>query len=228
MVDRFSDVVQQSGLASQRHVGVQLGRHHGPQERDFLAVCQDVLAVAGSKCQRAQELDQLGMEAGDAGLEHRLLAFFPDPVLDIAARLDHHLLDASRMDPAVDQQMVERHSCHLAADRVESAQDDGFGCVVDDQVDPGRVLERSNVAPFATDDAPLHLVTRDGHHRHRGLGGLLSRDPLHRGHQDIACPLFALLPDDLFPIADLLRDLLVEFFFKVAEDHGPRFSSCHP
>src|SRR5438105_3905449 len=123
--------------------------------------------------------------------------------------------------------MIEGHPRHLAADRVEATQNDRLRCVVDDQVDPGRVFEGSNVAALPTDDAPLHLVAGDCHHRQRGLGGLLGGNPLHRGYQDVARALFAFLFDDLFAIADLLRDLLIEFLFKVGEDRRPRFGPRH-
>ena len=167
------------------------------------------------------------MEARHAGLEHRLFAFFPDPILHVVAGLGHHLFDPGRMDPAIDQQMIEGHPRHLAADRVEATQNDSLRCVVDDQVDPGRVFEGPNVAALSTDDAPLHLVAGDCHHRHRGLCGLFGGNPLHRGHQDVARALFAFLFDDLLAFADFLRDLLIEFLFKVGEDRRPRFGPRH-
>src|SRR5881397_812112 len=40
--------------------------------------------------------------------------------------------------------------------------------------------------------------------------------------------LLALLFDDLLARANLLGDLLAEFFFKVGEDRRPRFDSRHP
>src|ERR1700693_179984 len=228
MVDRLPDVVQQAGLTGQRHVGADLGRRHSAEEGDLLAVGQDVLSVAGPKRQRPQQIRQFRVQPAHPGLEHRLFAFFPNPVLDIPASFGHHLFDPGRVDPAVDQEMVESHPRHLAADRVEATQDDGLRRVVDDQVDAGRVLERPNVAPLTTDDATLHLVAGDGHHGNRGLRGLLGGNPLHRGHQDVAGALFALLFDDRLAIANLLRDLLVEFLFKVGEDCRPRFGPRHP
>src|SRR5260370_42174140 len=114
--------------------------------------------------------------------------------------------------------MIQSHPRHLAADRVEATENDGLRRVVDDEVDAGGMLEGPNVAALSTDDAALHLVAGDRHHRYRGFGGLLGGNPLHRGHQDVASALIALLFDDLLALANLLRDLLVEFLFKVGED----------
>ena len=48
----------------------------------------------------------------------------------------------------------------LAADRVEAAEQHRLGGVVDDQVDPGDLLEGADVAALAADDPALHVVGR--------------------------------------------------------------------
>ena len=63
------------------------------------------------------------------------------------------------MDAAVLHQALEGDAGDLAADGIESREDDGLGGVVDDEVDAGRELEGADIAPFAADDAPLHVFT---------------------------------------------------------------------
>ena len=74
----------------------------------------------------------------------------------------------------------------LAADRVEAGQDDRLGRVVDDQVDPGGLLEGPDVATLAADDPALHLVRRQVDDRDRVLGGVIGGDALDGGHDDVA------------------------------------------
>src|SRR5579859_8130230 len=71
------------------------------------------------------------------------------------------------MDPAVHDELVQRDPGHLAADGVEAADDHGFRGVVDDEVDPGRLLQGTDVAPFLADDAAFELVGRPRHHGSR-------------------------------------------------------------
>jgi hypothetical protein len=66
----------------------------------------------------------------------------------------------------------------LAADRIETRNDDRVGRVVDHDVDPGSQLEGPDVSPFAPDDAPLHLVVRERHRRDRDPR-VLRRNALH-------------------------------------------------
>ncbi|GAA3422207.1 hypothetical protein GCM10018952_71490 [Streptosporangium vulgare] len=88
------------------------------------------------------------------------------------------LLDALRMDAAVEDELLQGEPPGLAADRVEARQQHGFRRVVDDQVDAGGRLEGPDVAALTADDAPLHLVTGQVQDAHHGLGGLLGGHPL--------------------------------------------------
>src|SRR6267378_1168114 len=57
----------------------------------------------------------------------------------------------------------------LAAVRIVGGDQNGLGRVVHDEVDPGVLLERADVATLAADDAALHVVGGQVDHRHRGL-----------------------------------------------------------
>ena len=125
------------------------------------------------------------------------------------------------MDPAVDDELVEGHPGHLAADRVEAADDDGFGGVVDDDVDAGRLLESPDVAALPPDDPALHVFRRKGQHRNRGLGCLVCGDPLDRLGDDRACPLLAVVAGSQLGLTDLAGALVAELLFELAhEDAG--------
>ncbi len=103
-----------------------------------------------------------------------------------ARALVDDLLDAPRVDPAVGDQLGDRQPGDLAPDRVEARQDHGLRRVVDDQVDPGRLLEGPDVATLAADDPALHLVRRQVHDRDGVLGGVVRGHALDRGDDDVA------------------------------------------
>ena len=110
-----------------------------------------------------------------------------------ARALADDLLDAAWVDAAVLDELRQREPCHLTTDRVEAADEHRLGRVVDDQVDPGGLLEGPDVAALAADDAALHLVRRDGHDRHGHLGGVVDHHALDGGHDDVARPLLGLV-----------------------------------
>ena len=147
---------------------------------------EHVLAVARAVLEPPEELEDVGWEARHAGVVRGLLAGLADDEVDLGARLGDDLLDPPRVDPAVAHQLRERDSGDLAADRVEAREDDRLGRVVDDQVDPGRLLEGADVAALAPDDPALHLVVRQVDDRDRVLRGVIRGDALHRGQDDVA------------------------------------------
>src|SRR5258708_19058773 len=104
--------------------------------------------------------DDLGMKSLQADLQDRRLALFFDALQDFLPGLGDDLFDAGRMDPAVDDQLVQRDPRHLAADGVEAADDDGFRGGIDYEVDPRRLLKSANVAPLFAEYSTLARVCR--------------------------------------------------------------------
>ena len=83
VVDGLADVVEQAGPAGDGAVQAQFVRHHLGQEGHLDAVSQDVLAVAGSEAQGAQEAQHLVGQAADVRLDGRILAKLEDLVVDL-------------------------------------------------------------------------------------------------------------------------------------------------
>ena len=119
---------------------------------------EHVLAVAGAELQLAQQVDQTRMDAVDVGVERGPLALFDDPLLDFLRGLLERLLAAGRVDATVGDQAFQGEAGNLAAHPVEAREAHRRRRVVDDDVDPGQLLEHVDVAPLATDDPALHLV----------------------------------------------------------------------
>ena len=100
------------------------------------------------------------MQVVEAELERGGLAFLADRLVHLGLDLVDDLLDARRMDAAVGDEAANRLPRDFPAEGIEGRQDDRAGRVVDDELDAGRGFERADVAPFAADDPPFHVVAR--------------------------------------------------------------------
>ena len=124
------------------------------------------------------------MQAMDAQVDRGAFADFDDLLLDLFLDFGHHLFDTGRVDATVGHQLMERQTCDFAAHGVETAQDNGFGRVVHDDFDAGCGFQRTDVAPFAADDAALDLVAFDVEYRHGVFDRRLGRHALDRRYDD--------------------------------------------
>src|SRR6056297_413485 len=183
-IDRLADVVHQARAPRHRLVEAQLRRDDARQVRHLDGVLEDVLAVAGAEVHPAEELQQPRLDPDHVRLERGFLAALADVGLHVLLGLVHDLLDPRGVDPSVLDQLVQRQPGDLAPQRVEAGQQHRLGGVVDDQVDAGQRLERTDVAALSADDAPLHRVARDRHDRHRDRGRHLAGAALDRLRED--------------------------------------------
>ena len=116
---------------------------------------------AGAQVGEAAEHWDGGLgDVGQVGFLDRFLGDLHELFVHLLGGLDDDFLDAGGMDAAILHETLEGDAGDLAADGVEAGEDDRLGGVVDDEVDAGRELEGADVAPFAADDAPLHVFTR--------------------------------------------------------------------
>ena len=84
-VDGLADVVQERGAGGDVGVEPELLRHDAGQERDFLRVVQDVLAVAGAELEAPHQPQHLGMEIVEPELEGGRFAFAADGLLHVGS-----------------------------------------------------------------------------------------------------------------------------------------------
>ena len=147
---------------------------------------EHVLTVACAVLEPSEQLDKLGRQPVNAGLECRLLARLLDRRVNLALRLLDHLLDARRMDASVGDQLLKRNARDLAAYRIESGKRDRLGRVVDYQIDSRESFYRADVSSLASDDASLHVLARERNDGNRGLRNVIRRASLYRQRYDIA------------------------------------------
>ena len=227
VVDRLANVMQQACAARLNRVETQLARHHAGDVRDLDRVLKNILAVARAVAQAAEDLDQLGVDAVDAGLEGSAFALALDDLLDLAAGLFDHFLNACRMDASVHDQLFERQTRDLAAYRVERGQGNRLRRVVDDEVYAGQRLERADIAALAADDAALHLIVGQRNDRDGRLGNVVSRAALDGGGDDLAGSLLALVLEPLVDLADLDGSVMLRFGLDRVDEHFACFVARH-
>ena len=184
-VHRFPDVVHEGG--SDRDVRVQpdLAGHYASQIRDLLGMGQHVLAVAGPVLEPSHHPVDLRMQVVKLQLVRGGLTFLECRLIDLRFDFADHLFDAGWVDAAVGDELLDRLFGDLASIRIEARQDDCAGCVVDDELDARRDLERPNVASLSTNDATLEVVTGQVDDRDRCLDRVLGRAPLDRLGDDL-------------------------------------------
>ena len=220
MGDGLAQIVKQTGPLGQGHIDAQLAGHQTGDMGHLDGVAQDVLAVAGAVPLTAQELHQLRVQVVDTGLVGGALALHLDGVLHLAAGLLHHVLDAGGMDAAVDDELLQSHAGHFAADGVKAGNGDGFGGVVDDQIDAGDGLEGADVAALAANDAALHIVVGQGDHGNGGFGRVIGGTALNGGGDDLAGPLIGFLLELGLHLVDLHGRLMTDLGFHIFQQVG--------
>ncbi len=180
---------------------------------------EHVLPVTGAELESPQGTNELRREAVDVGVEAGLLTGLLDHGLDFGLRLLEHLLDASRMDAAVDDELLQCDARNLPADAVEAAQDHRLRRVVDDEVDAGHALEGTDVAALAADDAALHVVARQSDDRYGGLGHMVGGGALDGERQDVAGAAVRLAARLLLERAHHLGHIVTDLRLGLVQQH---------
>ena len=158
VVGSFADVMKETGAARLFHVQAELTRHQSGKRSNFDRMLQLIVRTGKTEAQTTEQTDQLLMQAVQTQVERGLLAGLLGNLFDFFFAFFDQLFDARGMDAAIANQTFERHLGDFATHRIEAADHHCLWRVVDDEVDAARVLERANIAAFATDDAALHVV----------------------------------------------------------------------
>ena len=175
VVQRLANVMQQAGTLCLGDVHVKLCGQNAGKICHFQRMVQHILAIAGAVVQAAQQLYNIGVQAVQAHVHHCFFALALHGKLQLAAAFINRLLNARGVDAPIADQALQRHAGNFAAHRVKAGKRDGLGRVINDKVYAGGCFQRADVAALAANDAALHFVRRQGHHRHGGLAGMVGR-----------------------------------------------------
>ena len=163
---------------------------------------EHVLTKRGAVTQGTQGLDDLGVQIVDTGIEGSLFASLTHALLNQVGGLVIHLLDAGGVNAAVSNKVLEGDAGGLATDRIEARKHDGLGRIIDHEVDAGNLLEGTDVATLAADDATLEVIGRNVHGGNGNLGGVVGGTTLNRQGENLLSGLVALGADLLLGLAD--------------------------
>ena len=142
----LADIVEQTRSLGEHAVRADLVGEDAGEQGDLDGVLEDVLTVARSVFQSAEEFYHLGRETVNARLERRFFTGLFDRGVNFFARAFDHLFYPCGMDTAVLDQFFERDPRDLAADRVEAGDRDRLGSVVDDEIDADQSFDRADIA----------------------------------------------------------------------------------
>ena len=222
MADRLTDVVQESAAFGKHDVAFEFRRHEPREMRDLDGVRKNVLPVARTVAHPSEQTHELRVNAVDACLERRLFARFLDALVNFAPRLLDHLLNARGMNPPVLNEFFKRNARNLAAHGVKSREDDRLGRIVNDEIDARERFNRANISSLTPNDAPLHLIVRQGNDRDGRLRDMIRRAALNGNAQNLACRLirFVLRLTNVF--LNLARLLMFQLFFRLRHEHCAR------
>ena len=185
VVHGFANVMQKAGAFRLLFVQAEFRRHDAAQEANFEGMLQNVLGIACAIFEFTQELDQIRMYAVNSNIEGRLFPSFADGIVDLGVDLLHNLLNACGMNPPVGYQAFKRDSGNFAPNGIETREDHRLRSIINDQIDPRRCLDGSDIPAFATDDPPLHLLIGQGYHRHRLLRHIVASIALNGQRNNI-------------------------------------------
>ena len=132
------------------------------------------------------------------------------------------LLDASRMNATVCNEVFERHSSGLTAHRIETGEDDGLGSIVDHEIDARDLLKRTDVTAFATDDTTLEVIGGNMHRGDRNLRSVISGAALDSEGDDFLSGLMAFRLHALLGFTDDRSRLMGHFRSNLVEELAMR------
>ena len=104
------------------------------------------------------------MQAMNTKIDSSTLTGLNNFVLKLFLDFGNHLLDTGRMDTSVGHQLVECQTASLAANRVESRDDDSLGGVVDYDFNTAGSLQGTDITTLTTNHTTLDVVVVNVEH----------------------------------------------------------------
>ena len=184
IIGYLTDVVQEAGTLSVLGVETQFTGHDGAEVSGLAGVLEEVLPVGRAVLHLTDEADELGVHTMDTEVDDGALPRLDDLFLDLLTHLRDDLFDAGRVDTAVLDELMQGQTCYLTAHGVKATEDDGFGGVVDDDLDTRSGLEGADVTPLTADDTALDLIALDVEDGDGVLDSRLGRQALDRLYDD--------------------------------------------
>ena len=159
-VNCLADVMQQTGTLCLCCIDAQFSGKNTGDMGNLNGMLQDILSITGAVTHAAQQLNQLRMQAMDAGLQNGTFTFLLDDLFHLAAALFDHFFDAGRMNPSVNNQLFQCQACNFTANRIKAGQRDCLRRIINNEINTGQSFQCADIAAFTANDTALHLIIR--------------------------------------------------------------------
>ncbi len=228
LIGNLSYVVEESRPLRRLCVESEFRCHGSGNVGHLTGMLEKVLAIRRTVFHTADELYQFDVDAVDAEVDAGAFADFENLILKLLLDLGHHLLDACRVDAAVDHKLMQRQTRNLPADRVEGGKENRIRSVIHDNLHTRGGLKSPDVASFAPDYAPLDFIAFDVEHRDGILNRRLRSRPLNRVDYDSLGFLGRIQTGVVNHIIDVGLSLGPRLRLHVFHEYVLRLGSRHP
>ena len=205
----LTDIVEKTGSASLSNVNAHFLCNNTCEHGNLDRVAKGVLTVRGTVLHTAKELNKLGMETVNTCLEDCLLTGLLDFKLNVTASLLNHLLNSCGMDTAVADKLLKSDACDLTSNRVKARNGNNVGCVVNNKLNAGKILDGTDISTLTTDDSTLHLVTGDLNNRDCDLADMICGEALNCERKNVTSLGISLVLKSLLIFCNLKSSLML-------------------
>ena len=118
-IDRFAEVMQESGAFRHLNVRPDFRREHRADVRNFHGVVENILPVRTSVFHFTQKMNDFGRKSGDSRFEDGALSGFDDANLDLRLRFFDDLFDSAGMNASVNDQICQGDPSDFSPNGIE-------------------------------------------------------------------------------------------------------------
>ena len=97
----------------------------------------------------------------DTEVDSSTFTDFNDFILHLFTCFSNHLLDTSRVNTSIDNELMQSEAGNFTTHGVETGKNDSFRSIVDDNFNTGSGFEGTNISTFAADNTSFNLVAID-------------------------------------------------------------------
>ena len=193
MVNSLADIMQQAGTLSQNNVNTKLRSHYTCQVGNLNRMVQDILTIAGTIFQAAQQLNQFGVQTMHSDSKGSLFAGFLNLLLNLFLCLFNHFLNAGRMNTTIINQFFQSDTGNLAAYRIKAGNNNSLRSIIDNQINAGQGFQSTDVTAFTTDNAALHFIVRQAYYGNGGFRYMVCCTTLNCQGDNFSCLAVSLI-----------------------------------
>ena len=220
-------IMKKAGSLGQIHISSYFSSKNPCKVGYVNGMLKDVLSIAGAIAQLTQSVNQFRMNTADTAFQYRCLTGFDDGSIHFPFCLGHYFFNTGRMDSSILDQCFQGYAGNFPAYRIKAGQNNRFRCVINNEVNPGKCFQSTNIAPFAANNAPLHFFIRQRNNRNRSFRNGIRRITLDGGCQNLSGNLVRIRLNIRFRFPDSDGLFMGQIRIHLIHNHGAGFTLRH-